>query len=770
MKLEIETAFLTEGRSVYEYFQRPGVGFYIPLYQREYSWDKDNVEQLIEDIEKGVSAMITYDEEIRFLGTIITVIEKDKRRIQPLDPQALPTGVEKLIDGQQRMSTIALMGTQLYKYFVLLQDKITVKSPYYDDINEICQFWKEKLIDIFSFDLKRGEPKRKPKIIRGYLDEWTKDGNADEKYISEIANYLAKFILAIEHEKIDFPEIPKTKSNFSINTRIIESWIKRIIAIHEKDDDSIPPAWDIIHKSENHEFIWSYQRDNLTLLTQSPDRLIKKSDAYLVCSLVQLISISHYLLERCCFTIIQPKNEDWAFDMFQSLNASGTPLTAIETFKPLVVNTTEFNNEKYENSLTKKSFSKVEELFKDANNAATKSKLTNEFLTSLAIVVDGWKLESHFSSQRKYLDKVYSHDLTQYKEQCDFIKFIGNYADFYKNIWIDYKGVNNLPIEKISVNIEANLASLLILFLKKSNHRMSVTMLGCLYNDVINGTSNSISKFIEGIKAVAAFYILWRACDSNAGIDNYYRNYFKGKEDDTNPQYTVSPHSWLNERGNIDISELKDYLKNSLFSAKKLTTKAEWLKKAGSYLKYDSSNSVCRIALLIAFHDTIADETSPGLMKPGKTNSSPYFNLAKWNSSDLKDIEHIAPQEADGSWDSELYNLNNKMYDSIGNLTLLPSEINSSASNKAWKAKYLYYQHLGTRDLQKVQELNTRAEQEGIILNPNTIELLQNSNYCEHILHILEVGEDGSWNNELVKKRGERILELLWDKVIKWLE
>ena len=49
MKIEIEKAFLTEGRSVYDFFQRPRVGFYIPLYQREYSRDRDNVDQLIEE-------------------------------------------------------------------------------------------------------------------------------------------------------------------------------------------------------------------------------------------------------------------------------------------------------------------------------------------------------------------------------------------------------------------------------------------------------------------------------------------------------------------------------------------------------------------------------------------------------------------------------------------------------------------------------------------------------------------------------------------------
>jgi hypothetical protein len=764
MKLEIEKAFLTEGRSVYDFFQRPGVGFYIPLYQREYSWDRDNVDQLIEDIEKGVTAMIHDEDEIRFLGTIITVVEKDKKRIQPLDIQALPTAVEKLIDGQQRMSTIAIIGTQLYKHFHALQKKISSKSENKEELEEICQIWKEKLIDIFSFDLRSGKPKRKPKIIRGYLDEWTKDGDVDVKYTSEIANYLAKFIAAVEHEADEFPEIPKVKSNFTTNTKIIDAWLRKVIVIHEKDDDAIPASWDILKREENHEFIWSYQRDNLYEVINQKDITNKKSDSYVTSSIVQLIAVSHYLLERCCFTIIQPINEDWAFDMFQSLNASGTPLTAIETFRPLVVNTTEFNKEKYENSASKKSFTKLEELFKDTGNASSKSKLTNEFLTSFAIVVDGWKLESHFSSQRKYLDKIYSHEIGGYKDQCEFVNFIGNYAEFYKNIWIDYKGINQLPIDKIVANSEAELISILILFLKKSNHRMAVTMLGCLYSDVINGSLNSISNFVEGVKAISAFYILWRSCDSNSGIDNYYRNFFKGKDEE------IQPHHWLANRAQIDIQELKSYLKDSLFTVKKINNKQDWIAKASSYLKYDSSVTVCRISLLLSAHDTIVDDALPGLMKVGKQNSSPYFKLDKWNSDDLKDIEHIAPQNNDGSWDNELYDLNSKLYDSIGNLTLLPTDINISASNKGWKEKYLYYQHLGAKDPQKAQELSTKAINEGISLNTSTIELLQKSTYNEHILPILAIGENGKWNADIVTKRGERILELVWDKVIKWLE
>lgn len=78
--LNIEKSFLTENRSVYDFFNQSGQGLYIPLYQREYSWDSDNIEQLLEDLTRGIQRISLGEvkddtKEIRFLGTIITVVE-----------------------------------------------------------------------------------------------------------------------------------------------------------------------------------------------------------------------------------------------------------------------------------------------------------------------------------------------------------------------------------------------------------------------------------------------------------------------------------------------------------------------------------------------------------------------------------------------------------------------------------------------------------------------------------------------------------------------
>jgi hypothetical protein len=213
--LNIEQSFLTENRSVLDFLNQSGQGLYIPLYQRDYSWDSDNIEQLLEDLSRGIQRIASGEvnngnKEIRFLGTIITVIESNRNNIYPVDIQAVPSRIEKLIDGQQRVSTIALMSTLLTKKLTEIKTKIKSNNPIYGNIIEICDIWINKLLPIFSFDLGRGTPRLKPKVIRGAIDYWTREADVDVAYKSELSNYLGHFIKAYS-ENTQLPCLNKDK-------------------------------------------------------------------------------------------------------------------------------------------------------------------------------------------------------------------------------------------------------------------------------------------------------------------------------------------------------------------------------------------------------------------------------------------------------------------------------------------------------------------------------------------------------------------------------
>ncbi len=72
------------------------IRYEIPPYQRPYSWEKGNVEQLLEDVWEAYEA----DDEEYFIGSLIT-IEKDKGRHYDV------------VDGQQRLTTLNLIFARL---------------------------------------------------------------------------------------------------------------------------------------------------------------------------------------------------------------------------------------------------------------------------------------------------------------------------------------------------------------------------------------------------------------------------------------------------------------------------------------------------------------------------------------------------------------------------------------------------------------------------------------------------------------------------------
>lgn len=281
---------------------------------------------------------------------------------------------------------------------------------------------------------------------------------------------------------------------------------KEVAAAHLEQDDEFVPAWEIF-TNLSQSSIWEYDRQDMLDIINQKDFSSRKTESYILCELVQTLSVCHYLLDRCCFTIIQPTNEEWAFDMFQSLNATGTPLTALETFKPMIVNTVEKTyNHKFKDSDSDKYFKKVEEFLSDRGkaDAQTKNRRTNDYLTSFFIAYKGITISTHFSLQRRELLDAY-RGLNDYNTKLGFIKRMGNYAEFYQN-WLKYDGKNGSLFPGIGMSIDADLASMLILFLKATNHKMAITVLATMYSDVIENISSSAESFTCAVKTVAAYY------------------------------------------------------------------------------------------------------------------------------------------------------------------------------------------------------------------------------------------------------------------------
>lgn len=748
------TAFNPQTKCIKDFLSGNTTAFYIPNYQREYSWRKENIEQLETDIEEGLTRLITTpnDDEVRFLGTLIT--------IQLLDPLITkPSPTYTIIDGQQRLTTISVLSSLiLHKLHFIVKDlkKLHTRGHLrlnYTEIDTVYGVWKDCLMKAVSTDFY---PSHRPKIIREGFDKW--DNSAPNKgvYNSPLATYIYTFIDQFINETLTSNRLKSNDSTLENNMSILWRWIEKICTAHRTNQT---------YSADNFlkAGLWKYGMAPITDL----DAVVgdynsaskKGSEEDLVCQFVQLLSACHYLFDACCFTVIDCSKEDWAFDLFQSLNATGTPLTVIETFKPLVVNTLNVSST-YSNSISEKGFTDIESLFIEIDTAEQKNSITQNLITSFFVSYAGTSVSSHFSNQRRALVSAYNN-LSLVKEKEEFIQYLGHYSLFYK-IW---QNPEPTQFSFLAGKPDSDLVQMLILFLKASNHKMAITVLGRFYHEIqlqSIGTpayNSAVDEFIDVTKTLAAFYFLWRASYNNTGLDIIYRNFFNSK------------HFFS---GKISSSDVKAYLKSEItnkFAVALSSFMSEWKLKSYSKLnKEDAGNPICRLALLAHLHDT-ADDI--GTVKLGTTGIRSFLTRQNWEEPQLKTIEHIAPQNppSSGTWDPNIYTPNSIVH-SIGNLTLLPQEINSAAGNNDWATKCGLYQFIGAPTPVAVANLNTMY---GSNLSSGTQKILTDPSrrHITHLTHITNNETDPSgtkkWDKGEIDARTQNIIDIAWERFSPWL-
>jgi hypothetical protein len=730
----------------------------------------------MEDIFCGVEELIQEGVNHHFLGTMIIAPQNEPDGIRYDDRRARPTRIDVIIDGQQRISSIILLACALYEKISVATNRLLRRRSNTTDFSLIANDlakdnYLKNLKKFFSYTLNSGaaNPPEKPKIIRCEIDQWTLSGNVNDNYNSDLSFFLAQFIQSLHNGDTKLPT-PVAGTRVSTNYKAINSILKRVELAHTLTESHIPSfphasqilRWSMSESSNRNEKtpmwdnLWNYDLSEYQNLIDSDpsDKYGEITQSHL-CSLIQLLCFSYFLFDCCCLTSIEPKSEISGFDMFQSLNATGTPLTAVETFKPSVVGYLTSNNINFEQSETNSNYKKVEQLLKPQLSASVKNKLTNEFLTTFATTYTGEKLQKKFSKQLKWLNTKYSQNMT-FEQREEFIRRMADLATYWLEV-IDYQwSTSNSVLPRINDCAEAELATLCVLYLRDAGHTMAHSVLSRFYSQLIRGAESSKNEFIEACKAVVAFFTLWRSAYSTSGLDDVYRDLLS------------EFMSW--EKGNSDLKaeRLKHYLLDKL-NQKGCVNRQAWRKRAEIYLTYENVREVCKFVLFISSHDT---DTSPfaGLMEPARTGTSPYLTPRAWESDDLNSIEHIAPQkpEPGHDWDQGIYN--EGRVERIGNLTLLPLDINISAANRSWRAKWIYYRHLAETNQTVLNELRNQAVTLGVNLADPTIERLQRSSYMHHMKPITTLNAtQNNWNSRIIEARTKRICAIVWKRLYPWL-
>ncbi|NBV99974.1 MAG: DUF262 domain-containing protein, partial [Proteobacteria bacterium] len=112
-KVKIDDLFAAESKTIRRIFGVDSTGFYVPAYQRDYSWDSEKVERLLDDVLFGTYNTLDNHKSITFLGTII-VVETSNDNDQKITRGTSPEAILGIVDGQQRLTTLLMLIVALH--------------------------------------------------------------------------------------------------------------------------------------------------------------------------------------------------------------------------------------------------------------------------------------------------------------------------------------------------------------------------------------------------------------------------------------------------------------------------------------------------------------------------------------------------------------------------------------------------------------------------------------------------------------------------------
>jgi hypothetical protein len=782
MAMEAKEIFEALSKNVREMLTEKGLGLYIPAYQRPYGWDKDKVNKLLDDILHGYAMLLESDESFTFLGTVITIHDINFRTVQPIVKPEVPAKVLTVIDGQQRLTTLLFMCLALHNHIRLARAKM-LKGKNQGTLSRIENWLDGQTLNLLdglatTFHDKQpsGDSPLYPRMIRSFDDQWSRNKGLAQ-YQSPIAHLIFSYLATTETEKPTEFKPQERDGHIEGEEALVERYsqmsklLKSITTSGSKKDelDELPTLKQI-NKKEN------FQRAllNHVFPEEVYEAIHNESVSPEFQALLQLIMLASYVLNRVAVTVVRGKDEDYAFTIFESLNTTGEPLTAFETFKPKVVSAEGLSN--YEKSQTRKHISIISNYLSNFKVGEQLQAATRDLLIFFASAETGFKLSKRLADQRRYLTEEFKRYDEVEANRVAFVRHLQDTATFKDHAWdINDKSpsLQGLPIDATTDAVKLCLA-----FLSSLNHSVTIAPLVRFYSVALCASEADqqvkIKDFEDALKAMTAFSALWRASHrGTANIDSEYRDILSGTNSISGlPPLARSLRKDASAEAAapcVDVVKLKAELRARLADAEHggIEGKDRFVTEASLIPAYSNSVPVARFILLSAYHDAVADSDTPGLIKKGRPAVSPCLSYEGIKDERHLSLEHIAPKQQAVGWDSAIYE-NKEMAHRIGNLVLVQKEANSSLSDRPWNEKRILYQALGAPSSEVAANILAAADANGNGFAESTQAI---ASLSAHMPHLAAIGDKAdAWTADFIDTRSKRILELAWDQLYAWLQ
>ena len=744
------------------------VSLKLPEYQRPYDWDRNNVLRLLLDCLNGLkgAASESLGHRYTFLGTVI--FAPDEFREPTFAGESL-----SIVDGQQRLTTLLLLSCALF--VVIRNHRGDIANASDPKVKE----WLEQEVSEQSIRLYGCTTGQRHSLspttpfprmvrtqdIRGHL-------LGQSKYESAISGFLNQFGQYCTNQVSDFsPTLDNSNDHLMAMYRFIRTRIEQFVylgqaAADDQDDEFDPP---VLSMSEFASLGCRNLFVKLNDVGPPPDVngvVSNVASATESEGLIRLLLFASYLIRSVVLTVVEAPSEEIAFDIFDALNTTGEPLTALETLKPHIVRFERQHSGGYSGSDSENWWRLLEDNVLEPYDAPDqRQKETKELVTGFALYYVGEKLGSDLKDQRNTLRAYFTRAEQQDPDVArKIVRELGRMAQYRRQFW-DKRAIDSI-VGQQSQSEEYEDMKLCLRFIADSNTSTVIPILARYWIEF--DEMDTGQYFLQAVKAVTAFLVLRRAITGGtARIDSDFRRVmWPGIGPSGNP-LCLGP-SMTNQI--LDIDDLKSGMR-ALLSAPRLAVsdKNTWINRAREIpLGDEGSRAVCRFLLFAASHNARVDANQPGLLEAEgviATDELKFFTHSTWIAQRYATLEHVAPAAVSDGWDPNIYARLATRH-TLGNLVLLPERENQSIGNAPWEKKKLFYRALVAKTEPERESAIQLAQQQGLRFGNRTLRLIKNQNR----LHMLDpIAEVEDWTVDLIEVRTDNVLSLAWDRIAPWL-
>jgi hypothetical protein len=785
MTIDADKLFKAESKSVATLLNGAGECFYIPAYQRQYTWQTEDVQRLVESVASGLVDLFHDESAYTFLGTTITIVDTNHDTVQPHFHGELPAKVHLVIDGQQRLTTITLLLLAIHREMRTAFEKLR-KVP----DNEITPFQsllvnqlggqlgviKKSLVEE-QFAGFGKPPAPYIRIIRAYDDAWSKV-EVQRKYESPIASMINEYGITCNGFDIDVKPKKFAPKQFTDREKQtckkrfgdIEKFVKSLL------EDGMGDNQEIVLPTVAAIFASKTMSESLGISRDDVIRESSKSATQDELNAMRIVAFAIFVLNRVALTVVQVEKDEYAFAVFDALNTTGQPLAPFETFIPLVMKAVKLAN--YQNSKEFALIEKAKGLIGDLDVAGNQ-KIALEAAISFALAECGAKIGLKHQVQRNLYRSTFKRVENDLDERLDYLEHLVTAIDLHANAFNSQNWASPvLPQSRFhSLDEETKVC---LSFLNKLKHTIVIPILTRFwinYERSINTPVEQLmlEEFEKAVKACTAFTVLRRATTGDVrGIDSIYRDIVSGDNKLTSlgalQRSGFDAHGAIVDLGDVTSANLLNELNRRLTDTDQsmggsgISNKTLFINAASNVDIYRKSQTITRFMLLVAQHNTVADAVNPGMIQMGAMGVNNRFTLQHWVEETSNSVEHVVPQTRPkpplDDWDPSVYE-NPITVHRIGNLALCPLPVNIAASNRPWSEKQVIYKAAGSTTEQVARQMlkgvvDVEDDFYGVV---------------EHVPYLVSIGNMANtvWDEKFISARSTNLLGLVWDRLAPWL-